>query len=74
MAKINPNFKNVSERYFSIEAAKRAKSFIVANPGLEIIKLGVGDTSEPLVPAVIAGLREGVEKLSKRETYTPYRP
>ena len=72
MAKINPNFKNVSERYFSIEAAKRAKPFIVANPRLEILKLGVGDTSEPLVPAVIAGLREGVEKLSKRETYTGY--
>jgi len=72
MAKINPNFKNVSERYFSLEAAKRAKPFIDANPGVEIIKLGVGDTSEPLVPAVIAGLREGVEKLSKRETYTGY--
>jgi len=72
MAKINPNFKNVSERYFSLETAKRARPFIDANPGLEIIKLGVGDTSEAIVPAVIAGLREGVDKLSKKETYTGY--
>ncbi|KKW09379.1 MAG: LL-diaminopimelate aminotransferase [Candidatus Kaiserbacteria bacterium GW2011_GWA2_49_19] len=72
MAKVNPNFKNVSERYFSAEALKRAKPFIDENPGIEIVKLGIGDTSEPLVPAVIAGLREGVEKLSKRETYRGY--
>lgn len=72
MVKINPNFKNVSERYFSSEAAARAKPFIYANPGLDIIRLGIGDTSEPLAPAVIAGLREGVEKLSKKETYTGY--
>src|SRR3989338_82679 len=72
MAKVNPNFKNVSERYFYAEALKRAKPFIDENPGIEIVKLGIGDTSEPLVPAVIAGLREGVEKLSKRETYRGY--
>ena len=72
MAKANPNFKNVSERYFSLEAAKRAKPFIDANPGVEIIKLGVGDTSEAIVPSVIAGLRNGVDKLSKKETYTGY--
>lgn len=72
MVKINPNFKNVSERYFSAEAAQRARPFMDANPEAEIIRLGIGDTSEPLVPAVIAGLRAGVEKLSKRETYRGY--
>ena len=72
MVKINSNFKNVSQRYFSAEIAMRAKPFIDANPGLEIFKLGIGNTTEPIVPAVIAGLREGVEKLSKRETYTGY--
>lgn len=72
MAKINPNFKNVSERYFSAEALQRAKPFIDSHPSIEIIKLGIGDTSEPLVPAVIAGLRAGVEKLSARDTYRGY--
>lgn len=43
-----------------------------ANPDLKIIKLGIGDTTEPIVPAVIEGLRKGVEKLGKRETYTGY--
>jgi len=72
MAKINPNFKNITGGYFSSEIAKRAKPFIDANPNIELFKLGIGNTTEPIVPAVIAGLQEGVQKLSKRETYTGY--
>ena len=72
MAKINPNFQKVPQKYFSAEAAKRAKPFIDGNPGIEIFKLGIGNTTLPIVPAVIAGLEKGVEKLSREETYTGY--
>ena len=72
MAKINPNFKDVAQGYFSTEIAKRAKPFIDANPNIEIFKLGIGNTTEPIVPSVIAGLEEGVRKLSKAESYTGY--
>lgn len=72
MAKVNPHYGEVALGYFSAEVAKRVRPFIAANPGLKIFKLGIGDTSEPIVPAVIEGLRKGVEKLSKRETYTGY--
>src|SRR3989338_10529655 len=72
MVKINPNFKNVAGGYFSSEIAKRAKPFIDANPNIEIFKLGIGNTTEPIVPSVIAGLEEGVRKLSETESYTGY--
>ncbi|OGG74359.1 LL-diaminopimelate aminotransferase [Candidatus Kaiserbacteria bacterium RIFCSPLOWO2_01_FULL_52_36] len=72
MAKINPHFNEIAQGYFSAEIAKRAKPFIDSHPGVELIKLGIGNTTEPLVPAVIEGLRKGVEKLGKPETYTGY--
>src|SRR3989344_201853 len=72
MAKINQHFNKVAQGYFSSEITKRAKPFIDSHPGVELYKLGIGDTTEPIVPSVISGLREGVEKLSTRETYTGY--
>lgn len=72
MAKINQHFNKVAQGYFSSEITKRAKPFINSHPGVELYKLGIGDTTEPIVPSVISGLREGVEKLSTRETYTGY--
>ncbi|MDO8522628.1 MAG: LL-diaminopimelate aminotransferase [bacterium] len=72
MAKINPHFNEVAQGYFSTEIAKRARPFLDSHPGVEIFKLGIGNTTEPIVPSVIAGIREGVEKLSRRETYTGY--
>ena len=43
-----------------------------SHPGVELYKLGIGNTTEAIVPSVIEGLRKGVEKLSKRKTYTGY--
>ena len=72
MAKVNPNYRNVSDSYFFLEVIKRAKSFADSHPGVEILKLGIGNTTEAIVPAVVAGLKNGVEKLSRVETYTGY--
>lgn len=48
------------------------KPFKDSHPEIELYKLGIGDTTEPIVPAVIDGLRKGVENLSKKESYTGY--
>ena len=42
------------------------------NPGVEILRLGVGDTTRPLTPSVIKGLKNGVKKLASAKTYTGY--
>ena len=72
MARINPHFQEISESYLFSEIAKRTRTFSDAHPDVEILSLGVGNTTEPLSPSVVEGLQRGVEKLSKRETYTGY--
>ena len=72
MANINSRYADVSENYMFRDVVRKADAFAKANPGVEIFKLGVGNTTEPLVPSVVEGLRHGVEKLASRETYTGY--
>ncbi len=52
--------------------SKKTKSFHEANPKVEILKLGIGNTTEPLPEVVIKGLKDAVEKLGSRDTYTGY--
>lgn len=72
MVKINENYNKLSAGYLFPEIAKRTKEFLEKNPNAKVMKLGIGNTTEPIVPSVIKGLHEGVEKLAKRETYTGY--
>lgn len=72
MATINKNYDKLQGVYLFSEIAKRAKDFTEKNPGVEIMRLGIGDTTEPLTPTVIKGLLAGVKKLEKAETYTGY--
>lgn len=72
MAKINSNYHNLPQTYLFSEIAKRTKAFVEANPGIEILRLGIGNTTEELVPEVVKGLKRGVEKLSNVKTYTGY--
>jgi len=52
--------------------SKRTREFQIKNPGIEVIKLGIGNTTEPLPPTVIKGLKNGVKKLSNASKYTGY--
>ena len=72
MARINANYDKLSAGYLFPEVARRTRSFAEGNPGVEIFKLGIGNTTMPLAPSVIAGLRLGVDKLAYEKTYTGY--
>lgn len=72
MAKINANYDKLAAGYLFPEIARRTRAFTDANPGVKLLRLGIGDTTEPLTPSVIAGLHAGVERLAKVETYTGY--
>lgn len=72
MAKINSNYKKLSQTYLFSEIAKRTKAFSETNPGVEILRLGIGNTTEALVLEVIKGLKLGVDKLGNVKTYTGY--
>ncbi len=72
MARTNANYDLLAAGYLFPEIARRAKAFAAKTPGVELLRLGIGDTTEPITPTVIAGLRRGVEKLASPETYTGY--
>ena len=72
MATINSSFDKLPASYLFSEIAKRTRVFSDKHPQLEILKLGIGNTTEPIAPAVISGLEKGVKKLSALETYTGY--
>ncbi len=72
MAIINKNYDKLHGAYMFGEVAKRMKDFVEKNPSIEIFRLGIGDTTQPLTPTVIKGLREKVKKLANIKTYTGY--
>lgn len=72
MARINSNYRKLSAGYLFPEIARRSAAFLEENPGRTLLKLGIGNTTEALSPAVIEGLHRGVDKLSVRDSYTGY--
>lgn len=72
MASINTNYNKLAVSYLFSEINKRIKVFMKKNPGVEIMRLSVGNTTEALTPEVIKGLAKGVKKLADTKTYTGY--
>ena len=68
----NPNIANLKAGYLFPEIAKRRREFAAANPGAKIISLGVGNTTEPILPHINAGLVEGAKRLGTIEGYSGY--
>ncbi|MCL2759782.1 MAG: LL-diaminopimelate aminotransferase, partial [Treponema sp.] len=68
----NPNIANLKAGYLFPEIAKRRREFAAANPDAKIISLGIGNTTEPILPHTNAGLVEGARKLGTVEGYSGY--
>jgi len=68
----NPNIANLKAGYLFPEIAKRRREFAAAHPDAKIISLGVGNTTEPVLPHTNAGLTEGAKKLGTTEGYSGY--
>jgi LL-diaminopimelate aminotransferase len=68
----NQNFENLSAGYLFPEVARRRRAFQEGNPGVKVISLGVGNTTEPLGPVVASGLRAGAERLGTAAGYSGY--
>lgn len=74
MARINENFLALPESYLFSDIAKRVSAFAAANPGMRIIRLGIGDVTLPLAPAVVEAMRLAVEEMGKAGTFRGYGP
>ena len=60
--------------YLFSEIAKRAAAFSAAHPDADIIRMGIGDVTRPLVPAVIDAMHKAVDEMAHEETFRGYGP
>lgn len=74
MALINENYLKLQAGYLFPEIGRRVSEFIDANPDKNVIKMGIGDVTQPLVPSVVKAFHEGVEEMAKGESFKGYGP
>lgn len=74
MAKINDNYLKLKAGYLFPEIARRVNVFASANPEAKIIKLGIGDVTEPLPEACRKAMVKATEEMGDRSTFKGYGP
>ena len=74
MARINDNYLKLKAGYLFPEIARRVNAFAQDNPDAQIIKLGIGDVTEPLPQAVTQAMNKAIEDMSDRATFKGYGP
>ncbi len=72
--KLNTNYCNLSESYLFSTIAHKVSEYQAAHPDQKILRLGIGDVTLPLAPAVIAAMHEAVDEMSEKETFRGYGP
>jgi LL-diaminopimelate aminotransferase len=74
VARINDNYLRLKSSYLFTEIARRVKAFQAEHPDARVIRLGIGDVTRPLAPAVIRALHEAVDEMARPETFRGYGP
>ena len=59
MLHVNENYARIKPTYLFAEIAHRVSAHMEANPGAKVIRLGIGDVTEPLCPAVVEAMQIG---------------
>lgn len=74
MAKINKNYANIKESYLFSDVAKRINAYTASNPDADIIRMGIGDVTQPLVKPVVDKLICACKEMGVKETFRGYGP
>ena len=74
MVKINANYLELQGSYLFSTIAKKVREFTAANPDKKIIRLGIGDVTQPLTPTIIKALHDSVNEMAHKETFRGYAP
>ncbi len=72
MVKINDNFQKLPGGYLFPEIGRRVRAFSAENPPMPLIRLGIGDVTQPLAPAVIEAMKKATEEMAHKETFRGY--
>ena len=74
MYKINDNYQKLPGSYLFSTIAKKVNAYSEANPDKKIIRLGIGDVTQPIVPAIIEAMHKAVDEMGHAETFHGYAP
>ncbi len=74
MFKINENYLKLPGSYLFSTIAKKVNAYQAEHPDCKIIRLGIGDVTQPLAPAIITALHDAVEEMGDARTFHGYAP
>ena len=74
MANINDNYLKLKAGYLFPEIGRRVKAFAAAHPDANIIRMGIGDVTEPLPAACVEAMHRAVDDQARHETFHGYGP
>ena len=74
MAKINSNYLLLPNSYLFAEIARKVNAYMQANPKADIIKMGIGDVTMPLTPAITKAMEKAVKEMAEKDTFRGYGP
>ena len=74
MYKINENYLELQDSYLFSTIAKKLEEYKTKNPDKEIIKMGIGDVTRPIVPIIIEAMHKAVDEMQNGETFRGYGP
>lgn len=74
MVSINKNYLNLQGSYLFSEIAKRVNKYASENPDKKIIRLGIGDVTQPIAPTIIKSLHNAVDEMASAASFRGYAP
>ncbi|MCC8150155.1 MAG: LL-diaminopimelate aminotransferase [Lachnospiraceae bacterium] len=74
MFKINDNYQKLPGNYLFSTIAKKVREYQEANPEKSLIRLGIGDVTQPLAPVIIEALHGAVDEMGNAATFRGYAP
>jgi LL-diaminopimelate aminotransferase len=74
MIRINENFTKLKASYLFSDIAKRVSAYVAAHPNQPVIRLGIGDVTEPLPAACVEALHAATNEMAQRATFKGYGP
>ncbi len=74
MVTVNRNYLKLPGSYLFSDIAKKVTLYQQENPGIKVLRLGIGDVTQPLVPAIIESLHKSVEEMAHEDTFRGYAP
>jgi len=70
--RVNKNYANLQESYLFAEIGRKVREYAAANPDKKIIRMGIGDVTRPLAPAVVAAMQKATAEMGVADSFRGY--